>query len=227
MPEPAQPAMAQLQEIQLPDAKNGAKDVGQPFDVQFNPETLRVTYTNTIENKDQTGGGSMQYVAKSATKLAVELWFDVTTEAKAGDVRDKTSKVGALMQPKEKRSGKKTQMVPPGVRFHWGTFLFEGVIESMDETLELFSPEGRPLRAHVTLSLTTQAIQRLTGTAGNASPGTEPRTQMRSNESVQQAMGREGRPEAWPQVAAANGIENPRFPRPGQFIDVHAGIGIR
>ena len=100
MPEPAKPAMAQLQEIQLADAKNASKDVGQAFDVQFNPETLRVTYTNTVENKDQTGGGSMQHVAKSATKLAVELWFDVTVNANGGDVRDLTSKVGALMQPR-------------------------------------------------------------------------------------------------------------------------------
>jgi len=227
MPEPAKPAMAQLQEIELRDAKgHGPTDVGKAFDVQFNPETLRVTYTNTIENKDQSGGGSMQYVAKSATKLAVELWYDVTTGSKGGDVREKTSQVGALMQPKKK--GKAKQPSPPGVRFHWGTFLFEGVIESMDETLELFSEDGKPLRAHVTLSLTSQAIPapQAAGASG-AMPGTEPRTQLRSNESVQQAMGREGRPEAWPQVAAANGIENPRFPRPGQFIDVHAGIGIR
>ncbi len=226
MPEPANPAKAQLQEIELRSKDKGPTDVEKPFDVQFNPETLRVTYTNTIENKDQNGGGSMQYVAKSATKLAVELWFDATTDANGGDVRAKTAKVGALMKPK-KGKGKDKQPVPPGVRFHWGTFLFEGVIESMDETLELFSTDGKPLRAHVTLSLTSQAIQTSDAKDAGASPGSEPRTQMRANESVQQAMGREGRPDAWPQVAAANGIENPRFPRPGQFIDVHAGIGIR
>ena len=123
----------------------------------------------------------MQFVAKSTTKLAVELWFDVTTDANGGDVRAKTAKVGALMQPK-KGKGKGKQPVPPGVRFHWGTFLFEGVIESMDETLEFFSPDGKPLRAHVTLSLTSQDDP-VTSDAKErraASPGAEPRTQMRA-----------------------------------------------
>jgi hypothetical protein len=229
VPEPASPEKATLQEIVLPDGSGKqASPVGDPITVDFNPETLRVTYTNTIEGKDQRGGPALQYVAKSSTKLAVELWFDVTTDSSANDVRDRTKKVNALMTPKEKKEGKETKFVPPGVRFHWGSFLFDGVMESMDETLELFSVQGRPLRSRVSLSLTSQAIQFQFGTPGaQQTPGTEPRTQLRQGESLQQALGRSGRVEDWQAVAAANGIESPRLPQAGLFIDPFAGVSVR
>jgi hypothetical protein len=228
VPDPASPAKATLREIVLPDAAGKEATVkGSPVTVDFNPETLRVTYTNTIEAKDQTGGAAMQFVAKSATKLAVELWFDVTTDRSAKDVRERTKKVNALMTPQEKKQGRKAKFVPPGVRFQWGSFLFDGVMESMDETLEFFSPEGRPLRSRVSLSLSSQEIQyHIEKAAGTPStPGTQPREQVRQGESIQQAMGRAGRPEDWQQVAAANGIENPRLPTAGLRFDAFAGIG--
>jgi hypothetical protein len=232
MPEPAQPAKAQLREIKLPDAKGGeAQETGKNnVTVDFNPETLRVTYTNTIEAKDQRGGVAMQYVAKSATKLAVELWFDVTTSTSDKDVRERTKKVNHFMTPQEVKKGKEVKYVPPAVRFLWGSFKFDGVMESMDETLDYFSADGRPLRSRVSLSISSQDIQfQIDPSAPGVpqTPGTQPRQQVRQGESVQQAMGRSGRPQDWPQVAAANGIENPRLPRPGQFIDVNAGVSLR
>ena len=39
------------------------------------------------------------------------------------------------------------------VRFSWGSFLFTGYIESLGETIELFSSDGVPLRATITLSM--------------------------------------------------------------------------
>jgi hypothetical protein len=230
VPEPASPAKATLRAIVLPDASGKqATPVGDPVEVDFNPETLRVTYTNTIEGKDQRGGPAMQYVAKSSTKLAVELWFDVTTDASANDVRERTKRVNAFMTPEQKKEGKETKFVPPGVRFHWGSFLFDGVMESMDETIEFFSVEGRPLRSRVSLSLTSQTLQYEIDKPPGVpqTPGTQPRTQLRQGESVQQAMGRAGRVDDWQRVAAANGIETPRLPQPGLFIDPFAGVGSR
>lgn len=228
MPEPVAPAKAKLLEIVLPTGKADAQPTGRnAVDVDFNPETLKVTYANTIEAKDQSGGGSMQYVAKSSTKLAVELWFDVTTSATDKDVRERTKKVIHFMTPGEQKGGKDKKFVPPGVRFSWGSFLFDGVMESMDETIEMFSSDGRPLRSRVSLSISSQDIQyhiQPISPAAPETPGTQPRQQLRQDESVQQAAGRNGRPEDWPAVAAANGIENPRRPRPGQFIDPNAGV---
>jgi hypothetical protein len=229
VPEATTATPAQLREILLPDGERHAQETGRaPVDVDFNPETLKVTYSSTIESKDQRGGSAMQFVSKSSTKLALELWFDVTTTPGTADVRERTKLVNFFITPQRRRRDGEVKFVPPGVRFSWGSFLFEGVMESMDETLEYFSPEGRPLRARVTLSITSQDIQFQIGDAppgGAPSPGTQPQEQLRDGESVQQLLGRTGRPQDWQRVAAANGIENPRRPAGGTFLDV--GLGAR
>jgi hypothetical protein len=229
LPEPANPAKAELREIKLPTEKGQvAQETGQHnVVVDFNPETLRVTYANTIEGKDQRGGPAMQFAAKSTTKLAVELWFDVTTGTQEKDVRKRTQLVNYFMTPQQRKQGKEVKWVPPPVRFIWGSFKFDGVMESMDESLEYFGTDGRPLRAHVSLSLTSQDIQfQIDESAPGvpSTPGTQPRRQLNQGQSVQQALG--GSPD-WQSVAAANGIENPRLPQLGAFIDVHAGVAIR
>lgn len=219
MPEDVPLAKAELRKIELPDGDKDARDMGEPpVVVDFNPETLKVTYSNTVEGKDQRGGSAKQYVGKSSTKLAVELYFDVTASTDVNDVREKTKNVNQFMVPKQEGTGKDAKYVPPGVRLSWGSFLFDGVMETMDETLEFFSAEGRPLRAKVSISISSQDIQfRIQPVAppGGGTPGTEPQQQLRQDESVQQAVGRTGNPEGWQSVAESNGIENPRRPEKG------------
>ena len=44
------------------------------------------------------------------------------------------------------------------MRLAWGTFQFDGHVEALEETLEAFSPDGRPLRATLALSLVRAQI---------------------------------------------------------------------
>jgi Contractile injection system tube protein len=44
------------------------------------------------------------------------------------------------------------------VRLAWGTFQFDGHVEALEETLEAFSADGRPLRATLALSLARAQI---------------------------------------------------------------------
>jgi hypothetical protein len=44
------------------------------------------------------------------------------------------------------------------VRLIWGTFQFDGHIETLDEVLESFWAHGRPLRASLALSLVRPQI---------------------------------------------------------------------
>ena len=57
-------------------------DNGKRVKVQFNPETLKVTFANQIVQPtgpgDQRGTPGRQYVGAGTTKLALQLWFDVT-----------------------------------------------------------------------------------------------------------------------------------------------------
>ncbi|HET9933442.1 MAG TPA: hypothetical protein VFQ35_22210, partial [Polyangiaceae bacterium] len=69
--------------------------------VQFNPETLKVSFANQVATPsgsgDQRGTPARQFVGAGTTKLAVQLWFDVgaqqgETDA-VDDVRKLTKKV--------------------------------------------------------------------------------------------------------------------------------------
>ena len=228
MPRPERLEKAELQEITWDE--DGTVREGDPartVTVQFNPETLTVTYTNQNAGGDQRGGSALQFVGKGTTKLALELWFDVTerladgSREPSGDVRKLTEKVNYFIKP-HKAPGQDDKWIPPGVRFLWGTFLFEGVVDSITERLEYFSPEGKPLRANVSLSISSQDIQFQFGQArptadGGAGPDTRPQQVAREGESLQQMAAAAGHDD-WRSVAEANGIENPRLLPPGTRI---------
>ncbi|GAA2153627.1 hypothetical protein FHX52_1698 [Humibacillus xanthopallidus] len=224
-------AKARLVEIELSDKEADSRETNPDatVKVQFNPETLKIVYSNTMQGGDQSGGGAIQFVSRSTTKLSVELWFDAALDG-VQDVRRRTRMVAHFITPVRKGRG----MAPPAVRFTWGSFLFEGVMDSMDESLELFSADGRPLRAKVTIGITSQRIQfhePPAPSSGGSLPGTTPRQQARGGESLQQMMGRDsgrgtGAP-GWQAVATANGIENPRRLPAGTFVDLSPSTGVR
>jgi hypothetical protein len=218
VPEPVAVAKAKLEWIRLPDGQKESEvvDPDRTVEVQFNPETLKVTYANTVAGNDQSGGAAIQYVSKSSTKLAVDLWFDASSEPEVVDVRDRTRTVNFFFVPVEQGEG----LAPPAVRFAWGSFLFEGVMTSMDETLDFFSTEGRPLRAKVSITITSQFLQFLSRDLGATSPGARRRTPAPTGTGLQQLLGRSGSPEGWQAVALANRIENPRRLAPGAFVDL-------
>lgn len=233
-------AKAELQEI-MPDGKTIGK---QRVKVQFNPESLKVNFTNQVappENsnrvskkaKDQRGSAPLQFVGKGTTKLSVQLWFDVTGELPQGrenetDVRQLTKEIAYFLQPKDAPNDK----TPPAIRFLWGSFMFDGIMESMDESLEFFSPEGKPLRASVTINLIQMDIKFNFGKAANVqtgnsnrpATGTQSHTPAPAGSTIQNMATRIGQGNNWQAIAQANGIENPRQLQPGQLINLNAGI---
>src|SRR5262249_22516366 len=162
---------------------------------------------------------STQFVGKGVTKLTLELWFDISYAQAQGrvqvgkkiDVRNLTQQVAYFMQPQPVK-GKKNTYVPPGIRVSWGTFLFEGVMDSMDERLDLFWDEALRLRASVNISVSRQKIffdPKKTATLKGA-PGVQPFDVMNASEPLQKRAGSD-----WRKAALANGIENPRMLSPG------------
>src|ERR1700674_1157980 len=240
MPKPVTLTKAELIEMNSNLLTPAAR--AKPVRVQFNPESLKVTYSNQLvtgETKSaQTGTEGMQYVGKGTTKFAVQLWFDVNHpeagEAAPRNVRELTSKVAYFITPK-KVSENPEKYTIPAVRFSWGTFAFIGVLESLDETLELFSSDGYPLRASLSLGLTQQEIKAFDKkqgdrqpktTAGGKAAGTAPLVSAPERASVQSLAedGGGGGSKNWQDIAAANGVENPRLLAPGQLIDINAKI---
>ena len=102
--------------------------------VPLNPQDLRLSHADP------------ELGAPGAARLALELWFDVAEDE---DVRRLTERIAYFATPGTARDG----TALPAVRFVWGPFRFDGKIEALEETLDRFSPEGRPLRARVSLAL--------------------------------------------------------------------------
>ena len=61
--------------------------------VQFNPETLKVSFANQIATPrgagDQSGTPARQFVGAGTTKLSLQLWFDVSAPLPEGQGRER------------------------------------------------------------------------------------------------------------------------------------------
>jgi len=127
--------------------------IGAPMSVDFNPQSLRLTHTATGPAATQGTGTSAvettavpRQVTGYTTSLSMELLFDTSTDG--SDVRAKTLVLVALSRPLGNGSS-----AGRTVRFSWGSFLFAGYIDSLSETIDLFSADGVPLRATVALGM--------------------------------------------------------------------------
>ncbi len=238
---PNSPKLEKAQLVEL-DADMKVKSGGKKVMVQFNPETLKVSYQNQIQTPsgtgDQKGTQARQFVGAGTTKLSLQLWFDVNAplpESKAGtiDVRELTKDVAFFITPAPTNDNP-PQYIPPGVRFLWGSFHFDGLMDSLEESLEFFSNEGVPLRASMSLNLSQQKIEKFEGRQGGgavppgagglsgAAVGTAPLAQAPAGSTLQGMVDSAGAGGSWQAIAAANGIENPRLLSAGQLIDLNA-----
>lgn len=222
--------LAKANLIELDQEFKGEKSGGRKVEVQFNPESLKVTFANQIvqpQGGDQSAGNAgRQFVGAGTTKLALQLWFDVTAMVKdpVDDVRRVTQKVVYFMTP-QKSDVDPNKLAPPGVRFQWGSFLFDGMVEALDETLEYFSRDGKPLRASINLTLSQQKILEATFKGDGkvpARPGQKPLAAAKRGDSLQGMAGASGKDD-WQSIAAANGIDDPMRLAPGQLVDLSAG----
>ncbi len=216
--------LAKAKLIELASDFENEKDGGQKIEVQFNPESLKLSYANQIVQPqgvdNASGTGGRQFVGMGTTKLSLQLWFDVTAmqQDPVDDVRRLTQKVVYFMTPQQIDS---KNQVPPGVRFSWGSFLFDGMVEGIEETIEFFSPEGKPLRASITLNLSQQKI--LQAKFEGKGLGHKPLTSAKSGDSLQSIAAKRGKGD-WQSIAAANQIEDPLRLSPGQLIDLNVGV---
>ena len=215
--------------IELDADFKAEKPGGKRVPVQFNPETLKVTFANQLvqpQGGDQAAGSSgRQLVGAGTTKLALSLWFDVTamTEDPVDDVRRLTQKLIDFITPQPDPADAK-KLVPPATRFVWGSFLFDGIVEGLEETLEFFAPDGKPLRAAISLTLGQQKILVSTFTGDGrvpSTPGQAPLSQAKAGDTLQGLAGPGG---DWKALATANGIEDPLRLAPGQMINASASV---
>ncbi|MDT4290091.1 hypothetical protein RO575_11025 [Methylomonas sp. MO1] len=223
---------------------NDSPDLDNAIDVQFNPSSLKVSLANTLKENARNGNSrAAQFVDKSSSNLTIELIFDTTyieapgggegggqTASSAGsnssskkaieqgsDVRLETKKIAdTFIKPVE--DGKKMK-APKRCLFQWGAFEFLGLVQSFDETLDFFSPEGRPLRATVSLKLSedryqfrNRAVEQAArNTPSLSSTGAGPQGGSGQNAAPVPGGSGEGAGN-WRDTSLFNGIESPRMP---------------
>ena len=122
------------------------KQGGASFKCQFNPSTLRTTYTNQFGEDPPQG-----HARVTTAKLDVELIFDHTDTGASvyGDLLG----LEALTRSSAQKDKDKPDGKVPVVEFHWQIKIFEGVIESLTHTIDYWSHDGVPLRATVQISI--------------------------------------------------------------------------
>jgi hypothetical protein len=200
---------------------------GEPaanFPVHFNPASLQYT----VSNKEQgQGAKKKQHVSETSAQLSMDLVFDTTDTGR--DVRVDTGEIVKLLSPDAK-----AKKAPRMVEFSWGTYSFTGVIEQYKETLDFFSADGVPLRASVSLTLSSKELtfadpdRAGASVDGDVTPDTvdvpEPAGggPQNSPASIANAL---GAPRAARAIAAANGAASLRFGVEGG-LTVSAGAGV-
>ena len=137
--------------------------------LRFNPTEYQLQKANEFSEIAIPGLETppIQYIRGGSEKLSLEVLLDTTDTLE--NVREKyVQKLSDLMRIKSELHA------PPIVQFVWDSDIFRGVLDSLGVTYVLFSPEGVPLRAQVSLSLTAyRPVEVQVKEAKKASPDTE------------------------------------------------------
>ncbi len=185
------------------------------IDFRFNPTEYQLQKSNNFSEIPIPGLESppIQFVRGSSEKLTVELLADTSDTLK--DVRDVyVNRLRALLKIRSESHA------PPIVNFVWSKNEFRGVIDSLNVSYVLFSPEGIPLRAKLSLTLKEyRPVEIQLKDTPKTSPDLEKTWVVRRGDrlsAIAAAVYRD--PAEWRAIAEANQIRDPRSLRPGLVL---------
>jgi hypothetical protein len=185
------------------------------IDFRFNPTEYQLQKSNNFSEIAIPGLESppIQFVRGNSEKLTVELLADTSDTLK--DVREAyVNKVRDLMKIQ------KESHAPPIVIFVWSTNEFRGVVDSLNVSYTLFTPEGIPLRAKLSLTLKEyRPVEIQLKARPQLSPDVEKTWVVRRGDkysSIAAAVYRD--PAQWRAIAQANQVKDPRVLKPGTVL---------
>ena len=139
-------------------------EILKPIEVLFNPNTYTISKTNSwAPIEDQTdrrkNAPPIQFRGGQSRSLSLDLFFDTTEEKDDAkrDVRNLTNKIVQLTRIVRNLDPRR----PPICVVSWGKqtphgsdFPFTGVVTQLTQRFEMFLPDGRPVRANLTVAFT-------------------------------------------------------------------------
>lgn len=194
------------------------KNVPAPvIPLHFNPTEYQLQKSNNFAEIPIPGLESppIQFVRGSSEKLTADLIVD--TSDTLDDVRKAyTDGLRGLMRINAELHA------PPIVRLTWDTQVFKGVVEALNITFTLFTPEGIPIRARLALTLKEyRPVDVQVKESPKSSPDVEKHHVARLGDSLASiAAMAYGDSAQWREIARANGIGDPRRLAPGRDLIV-------
>lgn len=182
---------------------------------RFNPTSYRLQKANTFSEIEIPGLETppIQYIRGGSETLSFDALFDTSDSQK--NVREEyVDRVSNLMRINSELHA------PPIVQFVWETELFQGVVSDMAVSYVLFTPQGVPLRAEASLTLTAyRPVEVQIAERPRNSPDVEKSVTLRRGDRLDQiASGVYQDPARWRDIARRNGISDPRRLNAGQLL---------
>jgi nucleoid-associated protein YgaU len=213
-----------------PESKSGLK----PIEVLFNPNSYSVAKTvswNQVGADSRLAGATdrrknapaLQFGGGQSRTLSLQLFFDTTEETVDAkkDVRALTNQIAKF----GRISRNLTPQRPPVCVVSWGKatppgsdFPFTGVLTQLTQRFNLFLPDGRPVRANLTVAFT----EFLDPKKDELETDPEFTTRLvKRGDTLSSIAGDVYRdPTLWRVIAEYNGLDDPRQDLVGRRLDI-------
>lgn len=184
--------------------------------VLFNPAEYTFNISNSFQETSLPGLGNpiVQFVNGQSQTLSMELFFDTWTNEGGTDVTDRTRRFAELLDIDADLHA------PPPVRFAWGSFSFQAVVQSLSQRFTMFNAEGTPVRATLTVEFKQYRplSEQLEQPRRNSAEKTKRRVLTADDSLWAMAQREYGDVLEWRRIARHNRIENPRLIEAGTVL---------
>ena len=205
--------------------------------IQFNPTELSLDKGVQVAEIKIPGLDSplQQFVRGESEKLTMDLFFDTTEDGMgtgAASVTTWTDRIYELVKIEPERHA------PPVCALIWNSKFpgsdtsesignqkrndFQCIVESVRQKFTLFSPEGVPLRATLTVTMREyKTLEEQIAQLGLSSPNRTHTHVLQRQDTLSSVAGRfYRRPGEWRRIADKNRIEDPRRLDAGVFVEI-------
>ena len=224
-----------LVKMTIRNLDTGEKITDESVRVLFNPSSYTVEQSNAWTTQNvQRGEPRTQFTKADLRKLNLELFFDSWEErddaGQPTDVRTYTDRLARLMAVSvDDGDGKR----PPLIEVRWGEppaglvnpdFPFKGVLLSLRQQFVMFSDQGRPVRAKLTVSmqeyLTPEEISQRFPRRSSFPDRIYTVKQGDTIQGIAQIVWK--KPSEWRRIAIENRLRDPRQLEPGTVLTIPA-----
>lgn len=210
---------------------------GGKIPVQFNPTDLSFSKSAQYAEIAIPGLDApvLQFTRGGTETASIDLFFDTTDSGMGQGAQSVTASTDQFYQLVKQNPD---SHAPPRCRFSWGEvgsagqaagaskevsyapFWFTCVVESVERKFLLFSPEGVPLRAKLTVKLREyQTVEQMASRLHSADH-TKARILKRRERLEQIAAAEYDTSTEWRRIAEENDIDNPRRIPPGTMLRI-------